>query len=107
ADGAFLYATNFAAGTVDVFDSKFQAVRRPGAFTDRDLPPGYAPFGIAAINGEIYVTYALQDEDKKDDVSGAGHGLVDVFDTEGRLDKRFASQGALNSPWGLAWAPFE
>ncbi len=105
--GAFLFATNFHAGTVDVFDSKFQPVRTRGMFKDPHLPAGYAPFGISAINAKLYVTYALQDADKKDDVPGAGHGFVDIFDTEGNLLSRFISQGQLNSPWGMAWAPFE
>ena len=105
--GAFLFATNFHAGTVDVFDSKFQPVRTRGMFRDPHIPAGYAPFGISAINSRLYVTYALQDADKKDDVRGAGHGFIDIFDTEGNLVKRFASQGQLNSPWGMAWAPFE
>jgi uncharacterized protein (TIGR03118 family) len=105
--GAFLFAANFHAGTVDVFDSKFQPVRPRGMFRAQHLPAGYAPFGIAAINGNIYVTYALQDAQKKDDVPGAGHGFVDIFDTEGNLVKQFTSQGQLNSPWGMAWAPFE
>src|SRR5439155_16344303 len=72
-----------------------------------DLPAGYAPFGIAAINAQLYVTYALQDADKEDDVPGAGHGFINIFDTEGNLLKRFVSRGQLNSPWGMAWAPFE
>src|SRR5207248_9609207 len=60
-----------------------------------------------SINAKLYVTYALQDAQKKDDVAGAGHGFIDIFDTEGTLLKRFVSQGQLNSPWGMAWAPFE
>jgi glucose/arabinose dehydrogenase len=105
--GAFLFATNFSAGTVDVFDSNFQPVPMKGMFTDPQLPAGYAPFGIAAINGSLYVTYAMQDTLKKHDVSGAGRGFVDIFDTQGNLVKRFTSQGQLNSPWGMAWTPFE
>jgi uncharacterized protein (TIGR03118 family) len=104
--GTFLFATNFHAGTIDVFDSKFQPVLHD-KFRDPHLPGGYAPFGIASINARLYVTYALQDAQKKDDVAGAGHGFIDIFDTEGNLVKRFASQGQLNSPWGMAWAPFE
>src|SRR5437773_532150 len=107
ASGAFLYATNFHAGTVDVFDANFRPVHTAGGFKDPKIPSGYAPFGISAINGQIYVTYAKQDADKEDDVPGAGRGFVDVFDTDGTLDKRFASRGALNAPWGMAWAPFE
>ena len=34
-----------------------------------------------------------------------GNGFVDVFDTNGVLLQRFASDGTLNSPWGLALAP--
>jgi aldose sugar dehydrogenase len=105
--GAYLYATNFHAGTVDVFDANFAPVKIPGAFTDTGIPAGYAPFGIQAINGDLYVTYAQQDAAKHDDVSGAGHGFIDVFDTQGTLLKRFASQGQLNSPWGIAWAPIQ
>ena len=104
--GDFLYATNFHAGTIDVFDSTFHSVTTPhGAFTDPDLPPGYAPFGIQNLNGVIYVTYALQDALKHDDVRGKGHGFVNVFDTAGKLLRRVASQEKLNSPWGLALAP--
>src|SRR5437867_6943404 len=105
AAGDRLYATNFHAGTVDVFDAAFHPVL--GGFTDGDLPPGYAPFGIRHLGGTIYVTYALQDADKHDDVAGLGHGFVDTFDREGNLPRRVASTGRLNSPWGLAVAPAE
>jgi uncharacterized protein (TIGR03118 family) len=74
-------------------------------FFDPNLPSGYAPFGIQAINGDIYVTYAKQDEEREDDVSGRGFGFVDVFDPDGHLLRRLASHGALNAPWGLALAP--
>src|SRR5437870_2270890 len=105
ATGDFLYATNFHAGTVEVFDSHFHPVHVTGAFTDPRLPAGYAPFGIQNIGGTIYVTYALQDADKHDDVPGEGHGFVNAFDTDGNLIRRVASRGELNSPWGLALAP--
>lgn len=103
--GTLLYATDFHNGKVDIFDSSFHAVTIPGAFTDPDLPAGFAPFGIQNIEGTIYVTYALQDEDKEDDVAGPGNGYVDAYDTSGNLIRRVASAGELNSPWGLALAP--
>ncbi|PYP56602.1 MAG: TIGR03118 family protein [Gemmatimonadetes bacterium] len=103
AAGDRLYATNFHAGTVDVFDAAFHPV--PGGFSDAALPAGYAPFGIRNLGGTIYVTYALQDADQHDDVAGVGHGFVDAFDTQGNLLRRVASRGRLNSPWGLAVAP--
>jgi uncharacterized protein (TIGR03118 family) len=103
--GTFLYATDFHSGRVDVFNSRFHLVHTPGAFRDRHLPRGYAPFGIRAINGLIYVTYAKQDADRHDDVAGRGHGFIDVFTPSGFLVKRLVSRGALDSPWGLEVAP--
>jgi uncharacterized protein (TIGR03118 family) len=104
-DGHFLYATDFHNGKVDIFDSSFHAVTIAGAFTDPNIPAGFAPFGIQNIGGTIYVTYALQDDDKEDDVAGPGNGFVDAYDTSGNLIRRVASAGELNSPWGLALAP--
>ena len=104
-NGQFLYATDFHNGKVDIFDSSFHAVTIAGSFTDPNLPAGFAPFGIQNINGTIYVTYALQDEDKEDEVAGPGNGYVDAYDTSVNLIRRVASAGELNSPWGLALAP--
>jgi len=103
--GTRLYATNFHAGTVYMFDANFAPLSIPGAFSDPTLPTGYAPFGIQNLNGIIYVTYALQDADRHDDVPGVGHGYVDAFDLNGAFIRRVASKGRLNSPWGLALAP--
>jgi uncharacterized protein (TIGR03118 family) len=102
--GIFLYATNFHAGTIDVFDKKFAPAKLSGSFTDPYLPQGYAPFGIQNLGGKLYVTYAKQNAQKNGDVPGLGHGFVDVFDTNGHLIKRLVSQGQLDSPWGLALA---
>jgi uncharacterized protein (TIGR03118 family) len=102
--GPQLYATNFRAGTVDVFNSNFSQVLQPG-FIDPNLPAGYAPFGINNIGGKIYVTYAVQDAAKHDDVAGPGNGLIDVYDTNGNFLARLVTGGVLNSPWGLALAP--
>jgi uncharacterized protein (TIGR03118 family) len=101
----FLFATDFHNGKVDVFDGAFQPVTLPGGFTDTNLPAGYAPFGIQSVGTNLYISYALQDTNKQDDIAGAGNGYVDVFSTTGSLIKRFASQGVLNSPWGMAVAP--
>src|SRR6266566_6680944 len=103
--GDFLYATDFHTGRVDVFDGSFHQVNGPGAFVDPHLPRGYAPFGIQNLSGSIAVTYALQDADRRDDVTGQGHGVVDLFDTGGTFLIRVATHGQLNSPWGLAMAP--
>lgn len=105
ATGQRLYASNFRAGTVDVYDAKFNPVVMEDAFKDRHIPAGYAPFGIQAIGANIYVTYAVQNDVKHDDLAGAHRGFVDVFSTDGKLLQRLVRRGALNSPWGLALAP--
>jgi uncharacterized protein (TIGR03118 family) len=103
--GSRLYATDFHNGKVDVWDENFDRVRVPGAFWDQDIPAGYGPFGIQTIRGHVFVTYAKQDADAEDDVRGAGFGFVDEYTKRGVLVERVASRGALNAPWGLAWAP--
>src|SRR5207253_4703418 len=106
ANGNFLFATNFHAGTIDVFDSSFNPVTlAPGAFTDPTVAAGYAPFGIRNIGGELFVKYAKQNAEKHDDVAGMGHGFVDIYDTSGNLRQRLITRGQLNSPWGLTLAP--
>jgi uncharacterized protein (TIGR03118 family) len=100
--GKFLYATNFRFGTIEVFDSSFHQVN---SFTDPTVPPGFAPFGIHNIGGNLYVTFAKQDAAKHDDDAGPGNGFVDVFAPNGNLLQRLASQDRLNSPWAVALAP--
>ncbi|MBV8917419.1 TIGR03118 family protein [Bradyrhizobium sp.] len=101
-DGTFLFAANFRNGTVDVFNDDFKQVN---SFTDHHLPPGFAPFNVQVLDNHLFVTFALQDAAKHDDVAGPGNGFVDEFDLEGHLLHRVASGGVLNSPWGLAIAP--
>ena len=94
-DGGTLYATNFRSGMVEMYNSQFKLV---GAFTDPTLPAGYAPFDAKVINGELYVTFALQNATKHDDVAGLGNGFVDVFDLGGGHMKRLISQGPSTRP---------
>jgi uncharacterized protein (TIGR03118 family) len=101
----FLYLTDFHNNKIDVLDSTFHQTTLGGTFTDPNLPTGFAPFNIAAVNGKLYVTYAKQDDDAEDDTAGAGNGFVDVFTTDGVFEKRLVSQGPLNSPWGMVVAP--
>ena len=103
--GNFLFATDFHNGHIDVFDKNFAPATLPGSFADPNIPAGFAPFGIHNIGDLLYVTYAKQDENKEDDERGRGNGYVDIFNTNGGLVQRFASQGTLNSPWGVALAP--
>lgn len=101
----YLYAADFHNGKIDVFDSNYASTSLGGTFTDPNLPVGYAPFNIATSGNRLYVTYALQDAMGEDDVPCPGCGFVDVFDTNGNFLQRLISMGALNSPWGMTWAP--
>jgi uncharacterized protein (TIGR03118 family) len=100
-----LYATDFHNGSVDKFTNDFSSFTTTAV--DPGIASGYAPFNAQVLNGQLYVTYALQDAAKHDDVAGSGNGYVDVFNLDGSFDHRIASQGDanLNSPWGLAIAP--
>ena len=107
----YIYATNFRFGTVEMFDQNFHLVK---SFTDPHLTSMcsavgqcYAPFGIQEIHGKLYVTFALQRAGKHDDQAGVGKGFVDIFDTDGTLQKRLVAHGNLNSPWGVALAPHD
>jgi uncharacterized protein (TIGR03118 family) len=102
----FLYATDLHNNKVDVFDTNFaKPADMQGKFQDPAIPKGFVPFGISAVNNQLYVTYAMQDTAQHDEVPGAGLGYVDVFDLSGNLVSRFASAGALNAPWGITVAP--
>lgn len=103
-----LYAADFHNGRVDMFDSSFAKRAAAGGFADPALPAGYAPYGIQAMSGRIYVSYARQGGSALNAVAvaGVGQGAVDVFDTSGNLLNRLISPGsALNAPWGMAMAP--
>jgi uncharacterized protein (TIGR03118 family) len=102
----FLYATDLHNNKVDVFDTNFtKPAAMQGKFVDPTLPAGFVPFGIAALNDQLYVSYAKQDAAMHDETTGAGLGYIDVFDFSGNFVSRFASAGALNAPWGMAVAP--
>jgi len=102
----FLYATDLHNNKIDVFDTHFtKPVAMQGKFIDPTMPAGFVPFGIVALNSQLYVTYAMQDGAKHDETTGAGLGYVDIFDFSGTFVSRFASAGVLNAPWGIALAP--
>jgi uncharacterized protein (TIGR03118 family) len=100
-----LYAADFHNGKIDVLDNAFASTSVPGGFVDPDLPVGFAPFNIMNLQGNLYVAYAVREQGGDDEVAGDGLGFVDVFDANGFLIERVASQGKLNAPWGMAIAP--
>jgi len=101
-----LYIANFHSGAVEVYDGSFHPVTlSAGAFTDPKLPPGFAPFNVLNIGGQIFVAFAKQDVDRHDEVDGAGLGFVDSFDPWGNLVMRLEHGKWMNAPWGMTHAP--
>jgi uncharacterized protein (TIGR03118 family) len=117
--GSFLLATNFRSGKVEVYDTSFKQTQilGVGAFNDPAPPavpagsgsPGYAPFGIKALNvnnaAMVVVTYALQDTPMHDPLHIAGAGFVDLFSADGTMVRRITSDSHLNAPWGAVIPP--
>jgi uncharacterized protein (TIGR03118 family) len=109
-DGStLLLAANFRQATVDVYDTNLNLVAQ---YSDGNAPAGYAPFNVQAIAGVVVVTFAKQDAAKHDDVPGRGHGLIDILNPRTGQFSRFATGSdaggnlrAINSPWGVAFAP--
>jgi len=99
-DKSTLFAADFAQGTIDVFSS----AGLTGTFSDPTLPVGFAPFNVQNLGGTLFVTFAKVGP-TGDDVAGAGNGFVSTFNPTTHTFTRLISQGALNSPWGLALAP--
>jgi uncharacterized protein (TIGR03118 family) len=101
-----LLAADFRNGVVDTFGADFTRQPAGGRFVDPAVPTGYAPFGIAAQGELIYVAYARPGAAAHAPQHGAGLGLLNAFDGEGRLVRRLvAAGGALNAPWSVALAP--
>lgn len=102
----FLYVADFRKARIQVYDSNFHHVSlsEEKAFDDDQLPPGYAPFNVQNIGGNLYVAFAAQDSAKHDEVDGEGLGYVDVFSAEGRLLLRLQHGHWFNAPWGMVQA---
>jgi uncharacterized protein (TIGR03118 family) len=100
---ARLYAADLAGGAVDVYDNTF--TKLTGSFVDPALPAGYSPFNIQNVGGSLFVAYALTDPVTHEETKGAGLGIVNEFDLNGGLLRRFATNGSLDAPWGFAQAP--
>jgi uncharacterized protein (TIGR03118 family) len=100
-----LYATDFHNGRVEMLDGSWRRIVQPGAFVDRAIPAGYTPFGIRAVDGRVFVTYASPAPVNGNDAPVGG--FVDEYDLDGTLVARVGSRGSLAEPWGLAVAPAE
>ncbi|MEI9982708.1 MAG: TIGR03118 family protein [Aliidongia sp.] len=106
AQGSFLYAANVHSGHIDVFDATFKPANAEltGSFSDPEIPVGFVPFGVQAIDGNIAVTYARQNPQQNFVLPAAGAGFVNIFDTNGNLIERLA-RAACSMPRGASPAP--
>jgi uncharacterized protein (TIGR03118 family) len=98
----YLYAAD-STGRIIVFDTNFSNITGTtfaGKFVDPNALPGFNPFNIQNIGGNLYVTYAAVAQGV-----GLPGGYVDEFDSSGNLLKRIATSGALYAPWGITLAP--
>lgn len=101
--GERIYAADFHNARVNVYDNHWRRVQHPGAFVDRTIPDWYAPFGIHAVAGHIFVTYVWRAPVNGNDAPTGGY--IDEFDLEGKLVARVGRATGLNAPWGIARAP--
>lgn len=101
-----IYAANFKARSVDVFDAAYKPVSLgAGAFRDDRIPKDYGPFNIENIGGTVYVAFAQTQPDSIDEAHGPGKGFVDAFSADGTLLRRLEWGPWFNAPWGIAQAP--
>jgi uncharacterized protein (TIGR03118 family) len=114
----YLFAANFSAGTVDVYDlnltlnpAPYNQENQPlpyaadSSFANPAVPAGFAPYNVQNIGSTLFVSYALQNAAKRDSVAGIGNGYVATFNVNGGLIANLVSQGPLDAPWGMAIAP--
>jgi uncharacterized protein (TIGR03118 family) len=101
-----LYAADRGHNKVDMFDGQFHFL---GSFTDPNVKVQSAGHPGAwqvedAPNGNLFVLFTTDPVQP-----GVGGGIVDEFDTDGNLLKRFTAndpgKGPLSGPWGVTQAP--
>jgi uncharacterized protein (TIGR03118 family) len=95
--GTYIYAVNAALNRIEKYDSDFILLT---TFSDPNMP--YGVYGLSALPGGIYVSYAPEFPGKP------GAGGIDVFDANGNLLRTLvapAPNGQLNIPFGMTIAP--
>lgn len=108
----YLYATNFAKGTIDVFDGSFNPVYRPvhcnesaqalaSSFGIRTVP---SPYNIQVLGTDLVIAYAIRGANGQPVVED-GKGFVLITDTDFHLIKYLSGCRKLNAPYGIAEAP--
>src|SRR6185437_13450533 len=95
-----LFAADLFNGKIDVFDSAFKPTTVPGGFVDPNLPPGFAPFNIMSLQGNLYVAYAFHVAGDHDETAGPGLGIVDAFRCQRLSDQARGHGGQAQCPMG-------
>jgi uncharacterized protein (TIGR03118 family) len=96
-DGPRLYAADAQSTNVLVYNGKWQL---EDVLKDPKLPKGLTTYNVAAIDKKIYVSYA-----PPPGVESKVLGAIDVFNLDGRLERRLVTGGVLDGPWGMVRAP--
>lgn len=108
AGGNRLFATDFRNGAIEVFDNQWKDITSSFHFhTPASVGPLH-PFNIAALDGHLFVAYAMFDpngDEGMEEKPGAGYGRVVEYNEDGTMVRSFDDAGRLDAPWGLAIAP--
>ena len=96
----YIFAANAGASPgIDVYNQSFSPAKKLSSkFVDKELPPGFTPYGVRDLNNDLFVMYRGP--------NGVG-GAVAKFHNDGMLIKNFASDttssGNLQTPSGMAY----
>src|SRR5262249_4147738 len=108
AGGNRLFATDFRNNVIEVFTNQWKDVTSSFHFQTPSSVGELHPFNIAALDGHLYVAYAMFDpagDEGMEEKDGPGYGHVVEYNEDGTLVRSFNDAGRLNAPWGMAIAP--
>ena len=101
----FLYATNFRAGTVEVYGADFN----PSLSLPAHSPiPTCRTTMRRSTSSSSTASCSSRMPSRTSEArrrGATGHGIVNTFDLSGHMLSRFAQHGHLDSPWGVVQAP--
>jgi uncharacterized protein (TIGR03118 family) len=108
AGGNRLFATDFRNNAIEVFSNQWKDVTSSFHFQTPSSVGTLHPFNLAALDGHLYVAYAMFDpagDEGMEEQVGEGYGHIVEYNEDGTLVRDFNDTGKLNAPWGMAIAP--
>jgi uncharacterized protein (TIGR03118 family) len=108
AGGNRLFATDFRNNAIEVFTNQWKNVTASFHFQTPTSVGPLHPFNIAALDGHLYVAYAMFDpagDEGMEEEDAPGYGHIVEYNEDGTLVRSFNDAGRLNAPWGMAIAP--